>query len=406
MILRARSLLTMDGPPIENGAVAVSADTIVDVGSYPDVRARNSGDVVDLGECALLPGLINAHCHLDYTCLRGQIRRPSSFAGWIREINERKAALTPDDYVQSIAAGFAEAASFGTTTIANLEAFPSLLPRVIPSPLRTWWFAEMIDVRGAVSASEIHTQMSHDLAAAGDALGHIGLAPHAPFTASVPLYRATAEIAAAHGSPASTHLAESREEMEMFSAQRGALFDLMSPFGRLAEDAERGTPVASMLQHNLLNDRWIVAHLNEVTEADFELLASAPKFHVVHCPRSHDYFQHSRFAFERLNQLGFNICLGTDSLASNKDLSLFREMRQLSRTIPGLAPPELLEMVTIRAAKALRQQDAIGRLRVGFKADLIAVASTATQDSVFEEVLHFDGKVPWSMVNGSHLRTV
>ena len=87
MIVRARAIATMDGPPIENGAVAISGDRIVDVGKFDQIKTRNSGTVIDLGEQALLPGLINAHCHLDYTCLRGKIPRQKSFTDWIRAIN-------------------------------------------------------------------------------------------------------------------------------------------------------------------------------------------------------------------------------------------------------------------------------------------------------------------------------
>src|SRR6266571_1510221 len=146
MIVRARAVVTMDGPPIENGAVAISGDRIVDVGRFDEVKTSNSGTVVDLGEQALLPGLINAHCHLDYTCLRGKIPPQKSFTDWIRAINAEKAKLAPDDYLASIAKGFAEAKRFGTTTVANLTAFPELIPHVNP-PIRTWWFSELIDVR-------------------------------------------------------------------------------------------------------------------------------------------------------------------------------------------------------------------------------------------------------------------
>ena len=86
MIIRARIVVTMHGAPIENGAVAVSGNRIVDVGRFDDVKTRNAGNAVDLGEQALLPGLINAHCHLDYTCLRGKIAPPKSFTDWIRGI--------------------------------------------------------------------------------------------------------------------------------------------------------------------------------------------------------------------------------------------------------------------------------------------------------------------------------
>src|SRR5246127_1441785 len=91
MIVRARTIVTMDGAPIKNGAVAVSGNRIVDVGKFDQIKTRNSGAVVDLGEQALLPGLINAHCHLDYTRLRGKIAPQKSFADWIRAINAEKA---------------------------------------------------------------------------------------------------------------------------------------------------------------------------------------------------------------------------------------------------------------------------------------------------------------------------
>ena len=87
MIIRARIVATMDGPPIDNGAVVVSEDRVVDVGKFAEIKTHNADEVVDLGEQALLPGLINAHCHLDYTCLRGKISPQKSFTDWIRSIN-------------------------------------------------------------------------------------------------------------------------------------------------------------------------------------------------------------------------------------------------------------------------------------------------------------------------------
>src|SRR5205085_10070942 len=147
MIVRARVVVTMDGPPIENGAVTISGNRIENVGTFPEISGRHSGqEVVDLGEQALLPGLINAHCHLDYTCLRGKIPRQRSFRDWIRAINAEKAKISAEEYVASINQGFAEAKRFGTTAIANLTAFPELIPHIQAS-IRTRWFAELIDVR-------------------------------------------------------------------------------------------------------------------------------------------------------------------------------------------------------------------------------------------------------------------
>src|SRR6266478_6295520 len=117
MIIRARIVVTMYEAPIENGAVAVSGNRIVDVGRFDDIKTRNAGEIVDLGEQVLSPGLINAHCHLDYTCLRGKIPPPKSFTDWIQAINVEKAKLSKQDYLTSINEGFSEAKRFGTTTI-------------------------------------------------------------------------------------------------------------------------------------------------------------------------------------------------------------------------------------------------------------------------------------------------
>jgi cytosine/adenosine deaminase-related metal-dependent hydrolase len=120
---------------------------------------------------------------------------------------------------------------------------------------------------------------------------------------------------------------------------------------------------------------------------------------VVHSPRSHGYFAHSRFPFERLRALGFNVCLGTDSLASNESLSLFAEMRAFQRSEPGISPDKILEMVTLNPATALHQENVLGRIRRGFQADLISVTCSGGPN-FFEEIVAFDGPVDWITVNG------
>src|SRR5437763_16669694 len=144
MIIRARIGVPMNGDPIEDGAVAVEGNIITSVGRFAAPGTNPATEVLDLGGHVLLPGLINGHCHLDYTLLRGRIPPQQSFADWIRAINAEKAKVSKEDYLASIAEGFAEAKRFGTTTIANLTAFPELIPRMDP-PIRTWWFAELID---------------------------------------------------------------------------------------------------------------------------------------------------------------------------------------------------------------------------------------------------------------------
>jgi aminodeoxyfutalosine deaminase len=401
MIIRTGTVVTMDGPPIANGAVAVSGDRIVDVGKFDDVKTRNAGEVIDLGEQALLPGLINGHCHLDYTALRGKIPPQKSFADWIRAINAEKAKFSPKDYLASINEGFAEAKRFGTTTIANLTAFPELIPQ-ISEPIRTWWFAELINVRAPERASEIVDLAIESLKSAQN----WGLAPHALFTASKHLYRRCGEIARRENILLTTHLAESREEMETFHDGKGRLYEFLKSIGRPMNDCGSITPLELFLgttDNRALPD-WIVAHLNELTESDFDLLErSNRQFHVVHSPRSHHYFGHSRFPFEQLRALGFNICLGTDSLASNKNLSLFAEMRAFQRSESGISPDEILNMVTVNPAMALHQQNTLGRIRPGFRADLIAIPCSGGRD-VFDEIIALNEPVDWMLLNGKEQR--
>jgi cytosine/adenosine deaminase-related metal-dependent hydrolase len=400
MIIRAKVVVTMDGPPIDNGALAISGDQIVDVGKFSEVSKRQSNqEIVDLGEQVLLPGLINAHCHLDYTCLRGKILSQESFADWIRAINAEKAKLSPEDYVRSINQGFAESKRFGTTTIANLTAFPELIEQ-INEPMRTWWLAELIDVRDSSRAKEIVDLAVEHL----KSKKHWGLAPHAPFTASADLYRRCAEIAQREKILLTTHLAESREEMSMFRDGKGPLYVFLKGIGRDMSDCGKGTPVEWLLQRaspsrtGTDNRPYLLVHLNELGKNDFDLLADI-KNSIVHCSRSHQYFGHSPFQFQKLRERGFNICLGTDSLASNEDLSLFAEMRAFQKEFPNASSEEILAMVTINAARALRQENLLGKIRSSFAADLIALPCERST-SAFDAIIAHSHSVSWSMIAG------
>jgi len=207
--------------------------------------------------------------------------------------------------------------------------------------------------------------------------------------------------------------------MQMFRGGKGPLYEFLKEIGRDMTDCGRTTPLEAFLRAvsiRALRDAdsepvtnppespemtpsWIVAHLNELTESDFDLLGKTPqKFSIVHCPRSHAYFGHSDFQFDRLRELGLNICLGTDSLASNDNLSLFAEMRKFQERF-HFEPQKVLEMVTINPARALKQRDQLGKIRQGFMANIIALPFTKSPH-IFETILNFVGKVPWIMLHG------
>ena len=311
---RAKTIVTMDGRLVDNGAVVIAGNRIEAVGRFDEIRSRSS-HFDDLGEVVLLPGLINAHCHLDFTCLRDQIAPQRSFADWIRRINKLRGELSAQDYVKSITQGLDDARRWGTTTIANIESVPEVLSRIAPPSLRVWWFMELIDVRSPLSAEKTVENALAAFFSKNNRLGGFGLSPHAPYTVSPDLLRAAATRAYEREMLLTIHLAESQEEMKMFRDGCGDLFDLLHGLGRPMDDCRLGkTPLAHLLDQQALDERWVVVHLNELTEDDFTRLAKGTRFHVVHCPRSSRYFGHRPFALERLRDLGFNIPFVNDRI--------------------------------------------------------------------------------------------
>src|SRR5262249_38815763 len=143
----------------------------------------------------------------------------------------------------SIKDGFEEAKRFGTTTIANLTAFPELISQVQPK-IRTWWFAELIDVRAPEHANDLVDSANELLGRAGAAWG---LAPHTLFTASKDVFRRCEEISQRESILLTTHLAESREEMQMFRDSSGPLHEFLKSIGRPMNDCGNQTPLEVFL---------------------------------------------------------------------------------------------------------------------------------------------------------------
>jgi cytosine/adenosine deaminase-related metal-dependent hydrolase len=348
MIIRARYVLTMDGPPIRDGAVVVEGDRVGAVscsGNVPDV---------DLGDAVLFPGLINAHCHLDYTGMLGQVPWRGDFRDWIVRITALKKQWTTEQYGASINRGLAELARTGTTSVVNIECFPKLVP---PAALRAWWCVELLDL----TWSEGSRRMVEDAARWLETQPRGGLAPHAPYTTTAPLYRLAARIARERGWLLTTHIAEARKEVPL---------------------AELG----------VLGPNCLLAHANHLDEAEVESVARSGAS-VVHCPRAHRFFQRDAPPWELWRRHGVNVCLGTDSLASNESLDMRAEMR----TLTLMPAREALAMATVNAAKALNCEGKLGKIVVGGWADMAAVP---LDGDPYESVVRSEKPVCFSMVGG------
>jgi len=373
--------------------VRVEGEKIVEVGRYDGSAATDLGDVL------LMPGLINAHCHLDYTLMRGALLPSSSFSRWIRRINDLKRVITDEEYLESIAEGFRELAAGGTTSVLNFESFPELMVRLPAPPLRTWWFYELLDIRNRIHTEDVIAGALSFFDDRPGWTGGFGLAPHAPYTASADLYRIARFCCERNQMPFATHVAESDEELEMFFNASGPLHHFLSGLGRDMSDTGICSPMERLLEAQCLPDGALLVHMNLLLESDWVLLRGRD-FSIVHCPGCHEYFDRPPFPIERFVAEGFNVCLGTDSLASNRRLNMFGEMRLLQQKHPTLPDPLVLDMATRNAATAIGMPDRLGQLSVGAYADMIAVPYLGDSSGATAGALAHEGNVAWSMVSG------
>jgi cytosine/adenosine deaminase-related metal-dependent hydrolase len=404
-LLRARIVLPIVRPPIRDGAVVIRNGRIEQVGSWRALASEPCQTKIDLGEVILTPGLINAHCHLDYTDMAGQLTAGRSFSHWIKGMLALKAHWTYSDYAASWLKGARMLLQRGVTTVADIEAVPELLPDVrLATPLRLCSLLEMTGVRGRRVPAEILQRAIDKIATLPPAAAWTGLSPHAPYSTPPELLRLSAEAARLRGWLVATHVGESAEEFEMYTAGRGPMFKWLHP-QRDMDDCGRGSPVQHLHRQDLLGENLLAIHANYLAPGDVDLLAQT-KTNVVHCPRSHVYFGHERFPYQALAERGVNVCLGTDSLATVRtrgrklpELDLFAEIRALADAEPGLEPETLVRLVTVNGARALRRVGQLGELSAGALADLITIPFPGGR-RVYDGVVGHDGPVKGVMING------
>lgn len=405
MLIRARVVVPVSHPPIENGAVLVSGSRIRAVGSWRQLARLGHRATVDLGDQILLPGLINAHCHLDYTHMAGLFDPPRRFTDWIKLITATKASWSDDEFAASWQNGAAMLLRTGTTTVGDVEALPALLPSAWDqTPLRVISFLEMTGIRSRRAPRSVLEEALAHAARLKHKRCKAWLSPHAPYSTLPELLKLATAEARRRRWRVTTHVAESDQEFEMFIHGEGEMHDWLQRNERNNSDCGLGSPVQHLARCGALSPALLAIHVNYLAPGDANLLAQHGS-HVVHCPRSHAYFRHQAFPYEALSATGTNICLATDSLASvvksrrqPLELNLFEEMREFSRRFPVVSPQDILSMVTINAARALGLPGKIGALTPGSRADLIAIPSAG--ENPIETILQHRGPVTASMIDG------
>jgi cytosine/adenosine deaminase-related metal-dependent hydrolase len=407
MLLRARAVLPLSRPPIEDGAIFIVGNRIRAVGRWKDLSRQRSGGVLDLGEVMILPGLVNAHCHLDYTAMAGELRPTKKFTDWLKLITTCKSGLTYSDFAESWLSGAKMLVRTGTTTVGDIEMVPELLPEVwTATPLRVFSFLELTGVKSRRPPREIIREALAVIKALPKGRCRTGLSPHAPYSTAPELLRLAANTGRRRRLRVVTHVAESDQEFEMFTHGRGEMFEWLARSQRDMSDCGLGTPVQHLERQGALNENLLAVHVNYLGPGDAALLGRR-KVNVVHCPRSHAYFKHQPFPFDELASARVNICLGTDSLASvyqarkrAVELNLFDEMRELADRMPSLSPEKILHTATRNGARALGMPGEIGELSRNALADLIAIPHAGKVDEVYAQAVQHRGNVTASMIDG------
>lgn len=358
---RARYIFPCAGPPLADGVLTIADGRIVSVGPYA------AGEpVVDLGDVALLPGLINAHTHLEFSDLDAPLGTPGmAFTDWVRLLIATRRRPGPDvtTAAKNVALGVAECVRHGVVALGETAQPQWSLEPFAKSPLDTTAFFETICLSPDRFDARLADARRHVQATTGSV--RRGLSPHAPYSVHPDLFDQLVSLAEQAGAPVQLHLAESREELELLAGGGGPFRDLLMELGLWQPAAFQSPrrPLDYLRRLAAGGGRALAIHGNYLDDEEIALLAEhADRLTVVYCPRTHAFFGHPRHPLPRLLAAGASVAVGTDSRASNPDLSVLEELRFVARHFPEIAPQTVLDLGTIRAARALGVSDALGSL--------------------------------------------
>ncbi len=359
--LRARWVFPADGPPIPGGRVTIRAGRITDV-------APDGPTDCDLGEVALLPGLVNAHTHLDLGGLRGRCPPTPDLTAWLGRVISGRRARSPEEVRRVVADGITESCRAGTTLIGDISAGGASWPLLAGAPLRAVVFHELLGLPRDRADAAWHGARDWLREARATDRCRPGLSPHAPYSVRRDLFRCSAEWARAHGLAWMTHLAESRAELELLATHAGPFAAFLRGLGVWDPDDLVSGP-AEVLAIGQDLPAALFAHGNYLPP-DAPI---APGQTVVYCPRTHAAFGHAAYPLAELLRRGVRVALGTDSLASNPDLDVLAEARFIHARHPEVLGDLLLRMATLHGAEALGWGADTGSITPGKFADLVVL---------------------------------
>ena len=357
----------------------------------------------DLGDVVLLPGFVDAHCHLEWSLVRG-LGRQGAFADWLASILALGPRMGIDDHRAAAAVGALNCMRHGTTTVADSgptgAAAAALRDTGLRGIVHLEAFGRHTGATARTAASEIAERV-RALDGGGDRV-RIGVSPHAPYTVGPAFWDALLE----HGDLAdrswATHLAESRDETMLLSTGDGPLAALFAARGTAPGVwPGEGSPVSRLARAGVLRPGLIAAHCVQLDPDDPERLAVAG-IGVAHCPVSNATLGCGHAPIARLRSAGVALGLGTDSPASAGAYDVRADGR-VAGDVASLAPAEIVELATLGGAKVLGMADHIGSIEVGKAADLIAISGRPDASDPYVTAVDGAARVAWVMVDGTVL---
>lgn len=319
----------------------------------------------DHGEGVLVPGLVNAHAHLELSGLAGLVEPGDSFAEWVGQVLKHRFARSPEQLVEDARSGLARLSQTGTVLVGDIDSTGATILAL----------ASAEDAPDVVLYREVID--AWDPARTGSAMDSLalpieprsglkeGYSPHAPYTTSRELLAMVAEQRRQRPGPIAVHWSEMEEEIEWLESGTGPLAAVLGP-----SPGCRGLEL--LLEAGLLGPTTALIHGNLPSRGEPERIAAAGAT-VVHCPGTHRYFDRGDFPLARYLSAGVPIALGTDSLASNEDLDLLREARLLLTRHPELSPGQVFAMASEAGARVLGFAGTAGCLDVGAAARWLVV---------------------------------
>jgi cytosine/adenosine deaminase-related metal-dependent hydrolase len=376
------------GPPLlRDAGVVFAAGRILAVGPTAQLRRDHPHAALhDMGNAVILPGLVNAHAHLELSDATPAQPPPDSFADWLLAMVRRGGTRTPEQTAAAVATGIEQCLRFGVTSVGDISrAAPLTRPLLARSPLHAVSYGEVAAMAQRRHNLEMLLEQAADPSAAGANL-RIGISPHAPYSIEPNGFRRCLAAAIDQNLPLATHLAESTDEAEFLDAHTGPLRKLWTQLDGWDDHVPRfsGGPIRYAQSLGLLDYPTLLAHVNYCDDDELAILA-AGKASVVYCPRTHAYFGHPPHRWRDMLAAGINVAAGTDSCASSPDLNLVDDLRLLHRIAPEVPALALWEMATLNAARAIGQEAVVGSLEPGKRADLV-VFDVSTGDPLSEVI--------------------